>query len=344
MTTIGITHDLTRARTIYADVDLDRLRAVAEVHFLGAVDPQSPPAALAACDFLSGGWGFPRLTPELLAQAPRLKGVCYAAGSIKGFATPEAYARGLTITSAMAANALPVADVTAALVVLASKNWFRVQDLIRAHGAAGWQLARNHFNEPRQAECPEPPMLGTYGLTVGMIGFGSIARLTAARLQHLEPRILVYDPYASEQALAEAGAERVPLLTDLARRSDVITVHAPDIPATHHMCNEAFFQAMRPGTSFINTARGRLVDEAALIQALTSGRIQAFLDVTHPEPPAADSPLYRLPNCWLTPHRAGSHGREVHRMGRLAVEDLLRLIAGVAPQHAIHEAQLATMA
>lgn len=95
---------------------------------------------------------------------------------------------------------------------------------------------------------------------------------------------------------------------------------------------------------FINTARGRLVNEAALIAELEKGRIDAYLDVTHPEPPVADSPLYRLPTCWLTQHRAGSHGDEVRRMGRLAIDEAVRFAANRPFRFPVSEAMLATMA
>jgi len=92
------------------------------------------------------------------------------------------------------------------------------------------------------------------------------------------------------------------------------------------------------------TARGKLVVEDALVAELETGRIAAMLDVTHPEPPQAGHPFYRLPNCWLTPHRAGSSAGEVRRMGRYAIEDCLRIIAGEEPAWQVHEHMLATMA
>ena len=346
MPTVVITHPAADFPTYFADDDLARLGAAARVLAVDVRERAAFLAALAEADVLLGSWGMPRLDAELLAAAPRLRAVCYAAGSVKGFATDAAYERGLTITTAMHANAVPVAEVTVALITLANKNWFRCQDLIRAHGRAGFDACRDNFNNPSCANqtLSEPPHPGNFGSTVGLVGFGAIARLVLERLRSMDLRVLVYDPYAPAEAVRAAGGEPVADLLDLARRSAVVSVHAPDVPATAGMFNAAFFAALPDGASFINTARGRLVDEAALIAALRGGRIQAFLDVTHPEPPEAGSELYRLPTCWLTPHRAGSSAGEIRRLGRLAIDDCLAVLAGREPRYPVRRDQLATMA
>ncbi len=322
MTVIAITHSAADLVKFFTDNDVQRLRAVADVRVLGgeraAVLPQ-----LGDVDILLGSWGMLRLDVELLTAAPRLRAVCYAAGTVKGFVTPESYARDVLITTAMHANAVPVAEVTLALIILANKNWFTAQAAMRQPG--------HH----------EIAHVGNFGTTVGIIGCGAIARLVLAKLSSMELNVLVYDPYARD---VPAGVEHVADLLELARRSDVVSLHAPDIAATHGMCNADFFTAMRDGATLINTARGKLVDEAALLTELQRGRIYAHLDVTHPEPPVADSPLYRLPNVWLTPHLAGSSSGEIRRMGRLAVDECLSVIAGEAPRFPVTQAMLATMA
>lgn len=331
MPTVAITHAEADLPRFFATEDLARLRAVAELRVAGRPGDPGFAESIAAADLLLGSWGMPRLDAAFLTAAPRLRAVCYAAGSVKGFVTDDSYARAITVTTAMHANAVPVAEVTVALITLAGKRWMDCQDLVRAHGRAGFERAHALAHT------------GNFAVTVGLVGFGAIARLVLERLRLMDVRILVHDPHAGEAAIRAAGAEPADL-DALARASDVVSVHAPDIPATAGMFGAAFFAAMKDGAGFINTARGRLVDEAALIAALRSGRIHAYLDVTHPEPPAADSELYRLPNCWLTPHRAGSSAGEIRRMGRLAIDECLRLIAGEAPRHAVSQAQLATMA
>lgn len=345
MPAVVITHSDADLPIYFADADLARLRTVASVRTVDIRDRTALLATLADADVLLGSWGMPRLDPELLAAAPRLRAVCYAAGSVKCFATDAAYDRGLTITTAMHANAVPVAEVTVALITLANKNWFRCQDLIRSHGRAGFDACRDIFNQLHAGQMAgEPPHPGNFGTTIGLVGFGAIARLVLERLRAMDLRVLVFDPYAPAEAVRAAGAEPVADLLDLARRSAVVSVHAPDVAATASMFDAAFFAALPDGAAFINTARGRLVDEAALIAALRGGRIQAFLDVTHPEPPEASSELYRLPTCWLTPHRAGSSAGEIRRMGRLAIDDCLAVLAGREPRYPVRRDQLATMA
>ncbi len=324
MTLIAITHTEAELPRYFEAADLAALRTVAEVRVLGGNAPAVVLPQLAEVDVLLGSWGMPRLDVALLAAAPRLRAVCYAAGSVKGIVTAESYARGVLITTAMHANAVPVAEVTVALITLANKSWFQAQTAMKTAAARR-----------------DVPHVGNFCSTVGLIGFGAIARLVADKLRDTDLRVLVHDPYARD---LPPHVEAVADLLDLARRSDVVSLHAPDIPATHGLCGAAFFAALRDGATFINTARGRLVDESALISELQRGRICAHLDVTHPEPPAADSPLWTLPNVWLTPHLAGSSNGEIRRMGRLAISECQALIAGQSPRYAVTQQMLATMA
>ena len=324
MTIIAITHAEHELPRFFDPDDLARLRAAAEVRVLGGNAREVVLPRLAEVDVLLGSWGMPRIDAELLAAAPRLRAVCYAAGTVKGFVTPESYARQVLVTTAMHANAVPVAEVTAALITLANKSWFQAQAAMKAGGVKR-----------------DVPHVGNFRTTVGLIGFGAICRLVVDKLADTDLRVLVFDPYARD---LPARVERATDLLDLARRSDVVSLHAPDIPATHGMCGREFFAAMRDGATFINTARGRLVDEAALIAELETGRISAHLDVTHPEPPPPDSPFRRLPNVWLTPHLAGSSSGEIRRMGRLAIEECLAVVAGRAPRFPVTQDMLATMA
>ena len=324
MTTIAITHAVSELDRFFDADDLARLRSAADVRMLGGNKRELVLPQLAEVDMLLGSWGMLKLDSELLAAAPLLRAVCYAAGSVKDFVTPESYARNVLITTAMHVNAVPVAEVTVALITLANKGWFRAQ--------AGMRQA---------CRLPDVKHVGNFRTTVGLIGYGAICRLVVETLRHTDLRVLAYDPYAKD---LPAHVEHVSNLLDLARRSDVVSLHAPDIPATHGMCGRAFFQAMRDGATFINTARGKLVDEGALIAELKTGRIEAHLDVTHPEPPLADSPFWTLPNVYLTPHLAGSSSHEVRRMGRMAISECLALIAGQQTRYPVTQDMLATMA
>ena len=164
-----------------------------------------------------------------------------------------------------------------------------------------------------------------YKRTVGVISASQVGQRVMRLLRPYEVRILLYDPYVDEaRAREEFGAERVDLET-MARESDVVTCHAPRLPATYHMWNATHFRLMKDDAVLVNTSRGDNLDEQALIQELEKGRFFAFLDVTSPEPPAPDSPLRRLPNVVLTPHVAGQRSS---RIGAMAVEELRRCFAG----------------
>jgi phosphoglycerate dehydrogenase-like enzyme len=126
--------------------------------------------------------------------------------------------------------------------------------------------------------------------------------------------------------------------------SDVVSLHAPNLPDLAKMINSDLLARMKDGATFINTARGALVDEAALLAELQSGRIYAVLDVTEPEPPAEGSPFYTLPNCIYTPHIAGSMDPECARMADFAIDELERYLAGEPLQNAITPETLARLA
>jgi phosphoglycerate dehydrogenase-like enzyme len=145
--------------------------------------------------------------------------------------------------------------------------------------------------------------------------------------------ILLYDPFVSFEEAAELGVTKLEL-DRLFERADVVSLHAPANAKTHHMLNAERLARMKDDALLINTARGSLIDEQALIQELSKGRFFAFLDVTDPEPPALDSPLRTLPNVVITPHIAGCI-EDCNQLGELAVEELRRFFAGEPPIYQI---------
>jgi len=158
-----------------------------------------------------------------------------------------------------------------------------------------------------------------------------------------DARVLVYDPYLTEAQAREMGAE-LSGLDDLLRRSDIISLHVPSLPETRHMIGAAQLAMIKDGALFINTARGAIVDEQALIAELRKGRFTAVLDVYEKEPLAHDSPLRTLPNAILAPHAAG-HSHETYlRQGATAVDEVCRMLAGEPYRHEVTKAVLAIMA
>jgi D-3-phosphoglycerate dehydrogenase len=175
---------------------------------------------------------------------------------------------------------------------------------------------------------PLGPMGSIWDETLGLVAFGNIAQYTAVRAQALGMRVIAFDPFASDEPFERLGVERVATLDELLERSDYVSVHTPLTPDTWHMFSDAQFAKMKPNAHFINTSRGPVVDEPALIRALQEGRIAgAGLDVFETEPLPADSPLLAMDNVVLTPHSASYSDRAFdtmkERVGR-AVVDLMQ--------------------
>jgi len=306
----------------------DRLRAVASIQLDRVLT--SFDSALADVDVLITGWGCPMIDEAVLADAPGLRAVIHAAGSVKAHVGPAVFDRGIVVSSAATANARPVAEYTLAMILLANKEILSMAQRYRAE------------RRPIHA-IDEYPAVGNLGRTVGIIGASLVGRHVLRLLAPFDLHPLLADPYLTAADAAELGAELVEL-PELFRRSDVVSVHAPALPETRGMIDATLLAMLPDGATLINTARGSLIDEGALMAHLRTGRISAILDVTEPEPPAADSPLWDLPNVLLTPHAAGAVGTELARLGATAVDELTRFAAGEPLAFPVDPARLAVMA
>jgi phosphoglycerate dehydrogenase-like enzyme len=272
-----------------------------------------PAAALNDVEAIVSGWGMPKMDPGLMALFPNLKIIFYGAGSIKGFATPEMWAKGIRVVSAWAANAIPVADFTLAEIILSLKNF--------------WSASAKYKQAGERKGHAAPPA-GIYKSTVGLLSLGMIGKLVINRLKPFDLNILAFDPFVSQEQGRELGCTMVSL-DDVFRLSDVVSCHTPWLKETEKMITGNHFELMKQGATFINTARGAVVDEPGMIAVLQKRPdIYAILDVTHPEPPSKDSPLFSLPNVVLSPHIAGSMGGECRRMGQYMIEEIKRYLAG----------------
>ncbi|MET9950427.1 hydroxyacid dehydrogenase [Streptomyces sp. NPDC006339] len=267
-------------------------------------------AALAEAELLLTCWGATPLTAEVLERAPRLEAVVHAAGSVKHHITDACWERGIAVTSAAAANALPVAEYTLAAILFAGKRVLR-----SAQRYAELRTGHDWLTDSADS--------GNYRRTIGIVGASRIGRRVLELLRPFDLDVLLHDPYVTPAEARALGAEGVGL-DELCARSTVVSVHAPQLPATYRMISAARIASMPDGATLINTARGSLVDEEALLPHLVAGRLHAVLDVTDPELPPPDSPLYTLPNVLLTPHVAGSLGNELHRMADRALEEVAR--------------------
>lgn len=270
-------------------------------------------------------WGTPRLTAEVLAQTTTLRIAAHAAGSVKPVVSDAFWERGIVVTSAAAFIAVDVAQYAVGLMIVGCKNVFQSASYI-ATGKWGQPEGARRATELR-------------GATVGIIAASHVGRNVLRLLKHFDVEALLHDPFCSPEQARKLGAEKVEV-DDLFRRSDIVSVHAPSLPATHHIVNAARLALLKDGAILINTSRGSLVDEAALVAELRKNRLQAFLDVTDPEPPPPGSPLYGCPNLTLSPHIAGSSGRGRMKLTAQAVEELQRFFQGKPPQFPVTKEML----
>ncbi|KQR37681.1 hydroxyacid dehydrogenase [Microbacterium sp. Leaf159] len=301
---------------LFDEARLQRLRALAPSPQL-AIDGGD----LADTEILLTSWGAPRLDAELLDRMPRLRAVVHAAGSVQQLVSDELWERGITVTSAADANAVPVAEYTFATIILAFKRAF-----VHMRSPSTVVEWRDLVGSTRY---------GSVGRTVGIVGFSRIGRRVVRMLGQLDGiRIIVADPFVAAQAVADAGAELLPL-DDMLGQVDVLSLHAPALPETRHMIGAAELAALHDGATVINTARGWILDHDALLAECESGRLDAVLDVTEPDPLPTDSPLRTLPNVALTPHIAGSMGNEARRLADSALDDVEALLHGGVPSQVI---------
>jgi phosphoglycerate dehydrogenase-like enzyme len=298
----------------YGEPVLARLRS--RVDRLTVITPgeawREHAADLAQAEVIFSGWGAPLMDDEFLQHAPKLQVVFYAGGSVRYFATDALWRRGIRLTTAQAINAIPVAEFTVSALQLGLKRF--------------WHYARV-TRESRDFP-GERPMPGAFGTTVGLISYGTIGRLVRQKLQSLDLTVVVHDPFLSDDDARRENVRKVGL-DELFATADAVSLHTPHLRETVRMIQGRHFELMKPGAFFLNTARGEVVNEPEMIAVLQRRPdLQAVLDVTAPEPPAADSLLYMLPNVVLTPHIAGSVGRECLRMGQAMVDEFERYRSG----------------
>jgi phosphoglycerate dehydrogenase-like enzyme len=267
---------------------------------------------LSEAEILITGWGCPLVDDRVLTLAPSLRAIFHTAGTVKSHLSAAVWERGIVVSSAARANAVPVAQFTVGATLLAGK---------RAFGLSRWYATGEHKSRAGSLH------LGNEDRTVGIVGASLIGRLVMDDLRERGFRLLVADPYL-DPAEAEILGARLVGLDDLVTGSDVVTLHAPALPETRHLMDGRRIALMRDGAVLINTARGTLIDTGALVDHCATGRIDAVLDVTDPTPLPLGHPLFALPNVFLTPHIAGAQGREQQRLGAFAVDEIERWACG----------------
>lgn len=261
--------------------------------------------------------GLDELDDRALAVAADLKVIARYGVGVNNVDLEAARQRQIAVTITPAANAKAVAELAVTFML----------NLLRPVLEAGQQT--------RRGEWPRFKGASLEGRTVGIYGLGAIGKEVARRLAGFDCELLAFDIQQDNNFAARFDVEYV-AGEELLARSDVLTLHVPGNAETVGLVDAAFLQRMKPGAYLVNTARGDLIDEAALVEALASGQLSgAALDVFTQEPPSADSPLLKLDNVILTPHMGSHTDSAVNRMGRMALEECLRVLAGEEPLYRV---------
>jgi D-3-phosphoglycerate dehydrogenase len=201
------------------------------------------------------------------------------------------------------------------------------------------RLAEQHVRGGSWSPSALLPMRRLRGRTMGLVGFGHIARMVAERARGFGLQVIAVDPYVEAPAMAKLGVEKIDALEHLLARSDIVSLHTPLTEETRGLIGRAAFAAMRPGTILINTSRGKVVDEPALIEALRSGRLAgAGLDVLWTEPPAKDNPLLAMDNVVLTPHYASSTVEAIEDLAAKVSRQVVQYVRGEWPTYLANRA------
>ncbi|MCQ2431296.1 MAG: hydroxyacid dehydrogenase, partial [Clostridia bacterium] len=272
--------------TFFLDWVREMLDVCGNVRY-AVLSPAELKSALAGIDVLFAGWGIPMLDENMLENADRLKLICYTGGSVAPFANPALEKRGVRILSGNRIYAQSVAEGTIGYMLLAQR---RLKRIIQETEETGW--AAQHYTA------------GLRGKVVGLIGFGMIAKNLLSMLPVFGCSVKVCSEWYTEDDARRYGAEKCSL-DEIFRTCDIISLHESLTKETYHMVGAEQFALMKDDALFVNTARGAIVDEAAMAEALRGGCTRAILDVYEKEPLPMESPLRGLEHCTLIPHRAG---------------------------------------
>ena len=275
-------------------------------------------------------WGVGPFDAGVLSSLPKLQLIAHTGATIKPFATDELFDRGIVVTQAGAGMARSVAEVSLAFTLALLHRVPELHNALRE--SEGWYDAA--------ATGAQHEILGT---SIAVIGASRTGRVYLELIRALGAEPLIVDPTLDTAAAAGLGAELV-ALDEALTRAQIVAVHAPTLPETLHLIGRRELALMRDGAGLVNTARSWIVDEAALLDELRSGRLSAAIDVFDEEPFAVGSPFRSVPGVLLTPHRAAGTTEGRLRQGRIVADELDAFCGGAALAHAIDRTQLSSMA
>lgn len=272
-------------------------------------------------DLLPGCHGFiaglDTIDRAALAAADGLQVIARYGVGVEKVDLEAAREKGVRVTNTPGANSTSVAELTLGLLIALARQ------LPTAAQAT------------RVGEWPRLAGMTLEGKIVGLLGFGSIGKQVARRLRAFDCTVVAFDPLADTVFAREHGVELLPQ-AEVVRRADFLSLHLPVLPDTRGLINTALLAQMKPGSFLINTARGELIDEAALLDALTSGHLSgAALDCFSAEPPGAANPLLALPQVIATPHMGAHTDGATSAMGWMALRDCLAVLRGEAPAYPV---------
>ena len=246
-------------------------------------------------------------------------------GSDDSIDVEAAKQRGIQVIYTPTANADSVAELTVALFLLLQRRLYEANE--------GCRAGRFTSIAPRD-------FLGTeiLGKTFGQIGMGNIAqRIAHIMNKGFGVKVLGYDPFINAEEAARRGFEKVDSMEELLERSDMVNINVPLVPSTEHMISREMFDHFKPGAVFVNAARGAVIDEDALYDALVSGKLKAAAcDTFVNEPPTGENKLLSLPNFSATPHIGGNTYEALEKAGMEVVTETLRVLNGEKPIHPVH--------
>lgn len=267
--------------------------------------------ALKGIDIVFCCWGSAQYNEDLLSAADSLKVIAYCAGSVAGVATPAVYEKGIAM---LAANCVFAESVAESCICYTMVGLRRIEHYSSNVRKGLWRDVL-FYNE------------GIMDRTIGLVGFGAIAKKFVEFLKPYRNKILVYSGHLTEEEAKKYGVTRA-TLEEVFEKSDVVSIHQGLNDRTYHMVKREHLDLMKEGSLLVNTARGAVIDEKELIEVLKTGRINAVLDVFEEEPPAPDSILRKLPNVTILPHMGGpTIDRRQYCVTKL-VDDIEKLMAG----------------
>jgi D-3-phosphoglycerate dehydrogenase len=261
--------------------------------------------------------GLDPISRAVLESGERLKVVARYGVGVDNVDLEAARELGVVVTNTPGANSASVAELTLALLLCLARP------VVSA------------VNATRRGEWPRGDGQTLEGKTVGLIGFGDIGKEVARRLKGFQTRVVAYDIQPDRAAARAYGVELLPR-AEVLKEADFLSLHCSLVPQTAGMVDAAFLQMMKPGAALINTARGELIDERALLEALQRGRVSgAALDVFSEQPPDPENPLLVHKNVLVTPHMAAHTDGATGNMGWGALEACLAVLEGNKPKHRV---------